>query len=209
MAMPKGKAWPRGLLIAVAAAASVALAACSSEGENGGVGSLEIRLSDLSATPAGLSSLVSESQRYVTGVEAITVTFSRVDVHRSANAGNNDAGWIEVLDASLPEEQRTFDLLLVAGGNFDALGLTDLPAGHYQQVRVIIKDAMVTILGETWPLAVSSGAQTGLKLNRNFTIFDGQETRLTLDFDAEQSVKEESPGSGIYSLDPVIGIVQS
>ena len=207
--MRKGKTWLTGLLIAVAAAASVALAACSSEDENGGVGSLEIRLADLSATAAGLNAQVSETQRYVTGVEAITVTFSRVDVHRSANAGNSDAGWIEVLDSSRPLVERTFDLLLVAGGNFDVLGLTGLPAGHYQQVRVIIDEATVTILGVPSPLAISSGAQTGLKLNRNFTVFDGQETRLTLDFDAEQSVKEESPDSGIYSLDPVIGIVQS
>lgn len=207
--MRKGKTWLTGLLIAVAAAASVALAACSSEDENGGVGSLEIRLSALSATAAGLNALVSETQRYVTGVEAITVTFSRVDVHRSANAGNNDAGWIEVLDSSLPLVERTFDLLVVADGNFDVLGLTDLPAGHYQQVRVIIDEATVTISGKTSPLAVSSGAQTGLKLNRNFTVFDGQETRLTLDFDAEQSVKEEPADSGFYSLDPVIGIVQS
>ncbi len=195
------------LLIAVMVGASVALAACSSDDE--GTGSLEVRLSDMSTVAPGLSALAAASELHVTGVEAITVTFSRVEVHSSANAGDNDAGWLEVLDSSISVAERTFDLLLVASGNFEVLGLTTLAAGRYQQVRIVIEDATITINGETSPLSISSGAQTGLKLNHNFTIVDGQETNLTLDFDAEQSVKEQPAGSGNFSMKPVIGVVQS
>lgn len=179
------------------------LSACGGDGQ----GTLEMRLADISATTA-LSAPEAGVATLVSGVEAITVIFDRVMVHRSAAAGENDAGWIEVLDDSLPVADRTFDLLTVAAGNFDVLGVTTLAAGQYQQIRVIIEDASITISGATSPLTVSSGAQTGLKLNHNFTVVEDQETTLTLDFDAEQSVKEEPAGSGMYRIDPVIGIVQ-
>ncbi len=181
------------------------LSACG--GDETGEGTLEMRLADISATTA-LSAPEAGVATLVSGVEAITVIFDRVMVHRSAAAGENDAGWIEVLDDSLPDADRTFDLLTVAAGNFDVLGVTTLAAGKYQQIRVIIEDASITISGATSPLTVSSGAQTGLKLNHNFTVVEDQETTLTLDFDAEQSVKEEPASSGMYRIDPVIGIVQ-
>jgi len=179
------------------------LFACGGDGQ----GTLEMRLADISATTA-LSAPEPGVATLGSGVEAITVIFDRVMVHRSAAAGENDAGWIEVLDDSLPDADRTFDLLTVAAGNFDVLGVTTLAAGKYQQIRVIIEDASITISGATSPLTVSSGAQTGLKLNHNFTVVEDQETTLTLDFDAEQSVKEEPASSGMYRIDPVIGIVQ-
>ncbi len=197
----------KGLLIAVMVGASMVLAACGSDDE--GTGSLEVRLSDMSTVAPGLSALAAASELHVTGVEAITVTFSRVEVHSSANAGDNDAGWLEVLDSSNSVAERTFDLLLVASGNFEVLGLTTLAAGTYQQIRIVIEKATITINGVNSPLSISSGAQTGLKLNHNFTIVDGQETNLTLDFDAEQSVKEQPAGSGNFSMKPVIGVVQS
>jgi len=196
----------KGLLITVMVGASMVLAACGSDDE--GTGSLEVRLSDMSTVAPGLSALAAASELHVTGVEAITVTFSRVEVHSSANAGNNDAGWHEVLDRSISEVERTFDLLLVASGNFEVLGLTTLAAGTYQQVRIVIEDATITMNNVQLPLAISSGSQSGLKLNHTFTVVDGQPTILTLDFDAEQSLKEEPSGSGNFSLKPVIGVVQ-
>ena len=205
-------AYLKGLLIAVTVGASFGLPACSDEDASTGsqaVGSLEMRLADLSTTTPGLGALASGSELHVAGVEAITVIFSGVEVHRSANAGNNDAGWVEVLDRSLPVAQRSFDLLEVANGNFEVLGLTTLAAGTYQQVRIVIEDATITINNVPLPLSISSGAQTGLKLNHTFTVVDGQPTILTLDFDAEQSVKEQRNGSGNFSLKPVIGVIQS
>ena len=198
----------KGLLIAVMVGASVALAACSSDDEAVGTGTLAVRLTDLSTTAPGLSTLLG-GELHVTGVEAITLIFSRVEVHVSASAGDNDAGWFEVMDSNVPVAERTFDLLEVADGNFEVLGLTTLAAGNYQQVRIVIEDATITINAETSPLSISSGAQTGLKLNHNFSVVDGQETILTLDFDAEQSVNEQPSGSGNYSIDPVISILQS
>ena len=209
-------AYLKGLLIAVMIGASFGLPACSDEeagtgsrAGNAGMGSLEVRLADISTTTPGLSALAAGSELLVAGVEAITVIFSGVEVHRSANAGNNDAGWVEVLDSSLSVAQRSFNLLEVASGNFEVLGLTTLAAGTYQQVRIVIEAATITINNVSSPLSISSGSQTGLKLNHTFTVVDGQPTILTLDFDAEQSLKEEPPGSGNFSLIPVIGVVQS
>ena len=204
-------AYLKGLLIAVTVGASFGLPACSDEEAGTGsqaLGSLEVRLADISTTTPGLSALAAGSELHVAGVEAITVIFSRVEVHSSANAGNNDAGWVEVLDSSLSVAQRSFNLLEVASGNFEVLGLTTLAAGTYQQVRIVIEDATITINNVQLPLAISSGSQSGLKLNHTFTVVDGQPTILTLDFDAELSLKEEPSGSGNFSLKPVIGVVQ-
>ena len=204
-------AYLKGLLIAVTVGASFGLPACSDEEAGTGsqaLGSLEVRLADISTTTPGLSALAAGSELQVAGVEAITVIFSRVEVHSSANAGNNDAGWVEVLDSSLSVAQRSFNLLEVASGNFEVLGLTTLAAGTYQQVRIVIEDATITINNVQLPLAISSGSQSGLKLNHTFIVVDGLPTILTLDFDAELSLKEEPSGSGNFSLKPVIGVVQ-
>ena len=55
---------------------------------------------------------------------------------------------------------------------------------------------------------VPSGDQTGLKLNRGFTILDGKVATFTIDFDVRKSVVEPQKLPGAYKLKPTLRIVE-
>src|SRR5688500_6337776 len=64
------------------------------------------------------------------GYETVYVTVQKVRVHKSASAGDNEAGWSEVV---LNPAQRV-DLLSLTNGVLADLGQTALPAGRYTQM---------------------------------------------------------------------------
>ncbi len=80
--------------------------------------------------------------------------------------------------------------------------------GKYTQLRVFLKaQAIIIVNGEEHDLDIPSVEQTGIKLIHPFEIIPGQITKLTLDFDAQQSIIKT--GNGDYKLKPVIGIISS
>ncbi len=164
-----------------------------------GTGRLQVLLTD---APAAYEDL-----------QAMEITVGEVRVHRGTDAGGDadadSAAWIPVLDSTLPDSARTFDLLELVGGVTALLGDVELPAGHYTQLRLVIEAASITIGGRTLPLTVPSGAQSGLKLTGGFDVDPGVLTSLTLDFDAERSLVEMPPGSGDYKLKPTIRMMQT
>jgi hypothetical protein len=182
----------RPLVLLAAAAVAVMLASCSDDDDGGpAVGTLRVTMVDAPTDAAE--------------IEAIAVTFSKIEVHSSGEG--DSSGWHEIVGAGLTEEQRTFDLLQLVNGNSAVIAQTSLGAGGYTQIRILVEKAMITVDGIMSNLTISSGSQTGIKLNHPFTIEAGQTTSLTLDFDAEQSVNETPPGSGIFRMSPVIRIV--
>ena len=175
---------------------SLVLAGCG--GNTPGEGELAVNLTKSNTT----SALVQPDNTAITGeISSVFITFNNVAIHKSS--ANDDGNWLAVLDNSQPESDRTFDLIALAQGNFELIGITDLEAGDYQQIRVGIEQASFTLNGTTHPLTIPSGVTSGLKFNRGFTIEDGETTTLTLDFDANSSIKESSNG---YKLDPVIAV---
>ncbi len=141
----------------------------------------------------------------------INVTISGVRVHMSADAGTEDAGWH---DLTLPEPLK-IDLLSLQGGIMQTLGQLPLEAGHYQQVRLLLvpnsetsplNDSVVpasgTYAGTEMPLDTSPEDVNGIKIVHQFTVNEGMEADLVLDFDGNKSVIAE--GNGTYSLQPVI-----
>ena len=162
--------------------------------------------SDSSAGSGTLQMNMVDAPSPIVGLEAIDVVFDSVRVHKSGQANPEDKGWITVLDNTLPEAERTFDLFDLVNGNFAVLGLADLSAGKYTQIRVIVESAAITIAGNTDPLTIPSGMQTGIKIVSPFTVVDGEVLELLLDFDAAQSVSSTRLG---YTLDPVIRVVQA
>jgi hypothetical protein len=146
-------------------------------------------------------------------LEALHVVFNEVKVHASSDAKgeieDEEASWITVMSDTLPEAARTFDLLELVGGVRALLGDVELEAGHYTQLRIIIEEATVTVAGETHPLKIPSGAQSGLKLTGGWDVDPNVVTSLTLDFDAEKSLKETPPGSGNFMFKPTIRMVQT
>jgi len=148
----------------------------------------------------------------------VYVTVDKVLVHQSTDAnggegieGLEEAGWREVaisesfIDTPINLLEISDITVLLAEG--------PLPAGHYQQIRLVLKENTDTELcnyvvleGEVdqIPLETPSAQQSGLKLINQFSILDGATTELIIDFDAEKSVVETENGN--FILKPVLNM---
>lgn len=158
--------------------------------------------------------------------EAVYVTIDRVEVHLGGNEANPN-NWRTITPPE-PEVngfvKKTYNLLELTNGVLEELGMTELPAGLYTQMRLIIgtdpdegfnifddphEYANYIILKGTMdqtPLKVPSGTQTGIKLVKNFWVGKNQLTELILDFDAAKSVIRAG-NSGQYLLKPTIRVL--
>ena len=97
------------------------------------------------------------------------------------------------------------------------LGQVTLPAGQYQQIRLVLSrnlggmammanSVMPTGIGMTeMPLDTPSGSQSGIKLTHGFTVEPNKLTDVLLDFDACRSIVLR--GNGTYGLKPVISVM--
>jgi hypothetical protein len=133
------------------------------------------------------------------GYDAVNIVVTEVSVHSSD--ADSTSGWI-VLNSTT----RTFDLLTLRNGASQILGESPLNPGHYTQIRLKLAESCTVIVdGQTHPLEVPSGAQSGLKLNHPFDIAPNALYELTLDFDAMRSI--HVTGNGSYKLSPVIRVV--
>ncbi len=152
-------------------------------------------------------------------VQAVYVTIKEVWVHMGGNE-KKDGSW-EVVAS--PEE--TYNLLDLVNGVREELGISDLPAGHYTQMRLIIGDKPdngFNFMGEKHPYAnyiidsadtyhelkVPSGLQTGIKIVNGFDINAHETTELILDFDASRSIVM-ADDSGQWLLKPTIKVLET
>ncbi len=109
-----------------------------------------------------------------------------------------DAGWMTITD-----QPQKFDLLTLQNDVTAALGGATLDAGSYGQLRLVVDSASVVVAGVESPLTIASGAQTGIKINLDSAFEDNMTYAVTLDFDADKSVK--SVGKG-FLMTPVIQV---
>ncbi len=177
------------------------LAACGGGGSSGAQqGTLKLAMTDAPAC----------------GYDHVYVTVTKIRVHQSADAGTNDAGWSELAIAP-----RRIDLLGLTNGVLQELGSLPLPAGSYQQIRLVLADnpsnptpshplanALVPS-GSTSEIALTtpSGQQSGFKLKANFDVTGGQVADMVLDFDACKSIVKAG-NSGNYNLKPVVAVIR-
>ena len=163
----------RAAIPAVAISMALGLGAC---GGGGGGGSDTGRLS-LGVTDAPVDE-----------ASSVVVQFSGVAFKR--------AGAAPELVQNLTPSPRQLDLLQYQGGRAALLldGVT-LPAGDYQWIRLIVdnepdvRDSYIVLTGgEECELRVPSGAESGLKLNRGFTLPADGSVALTIDFDLRKSI---------------------
>jgi hypothetical protein len=156
----------------------------------------------------------------------IYVTVTDVLIHTSANASANDSGWID-LTPDLQKNPVQVDLLGVSNQCFLAmLGSAGIPAGSYQQMRIILAPnasgvnnnkcdtsanclMLASDLSNTpIPLQLSSQSQTGIKIpsgqiaGGKFVVAGGDNKDLNIDFDACASVVTQ--GNGQFRLKPVL-----
>lgn len=126
---------------------------------------------------------------------AVVVAFTAVEIHGA------ESKLIE-FDAA-----KTINLLDYQGEErVLLLDEESLAAGEYQWLRLSVDetDSYIEVDGMRYPLVIPSGAQSGLKLNRGFTIGAGSSNDFTIDFDLRKSVHQE--GTGDYKLRPTVRI---
>jgi len=109
-------------------------------------------------------------------------------------------GW-EVVSTT----QQTFDLMQLQNGTFTSLASASVPAGHYTQIRLrVAPGSTVVVNGQSHPLVIPSGFQSGIKLVSGFDVPAGGIAQLTLDFDGAKSIVVA--GDGTYHLKPTIRV---
>lgn len=182
----------RSLLSAVVLAG---LAACGGGGGSAaGSGHLRLALTDAPSC----------------GYDAVYVTVEKVRLHQSSSAREQDGGWSELTLAS-PQRVNLLDL---NNGVLQELGQTPLPAGSYQQLRLVLVDNQTTPLaqaviptgGAEVELKTPSAQQSGLKLKVKIDVAADQTADFVIDFDACKSVVKAGK-SGQYLLKPVLQVI--
>jgi hypothetical protein len=151
----------------------------------------------------------------------VFVTIDEVQVKKQG-ANEGESGWITAL---VPSPQKTFDLLELQNGVIADLGIAELEAGKYNQMRLILGTEpddpevhnyanYLVIEGEAGQppreveLKVPSGLQTGIKIVHGFTIVADGATEITLDFDANKSIVEAGESEN-WLLKPTIKVLET
>ena len=146
--------------------------------------------------------------------DAVVVQFTGVELKPTGGAAFSR-------DFPVP---KTIDLLTLQGTT-RALLLDgeSVPAGEYEWMRLkvnadpAVRDSFVTIGGQECEMRIPSGAETGLKLVRGFTVGVGTVTDFTIDFDLRKSVVQP-PGQRadagtcdgqVYLLKPALRLVDN
>ena len=133
-----------------------------------------------------LQLLVTDKPYPVDLITSAEVSVSEVRVHDADAAdtqNDGDTGWTTIYDGD-----KTFDLIDLQNGRTDLLADANLPAGNYDQMRLIVTGGRVVLTDDSeFDLTVPSGEQTGIKLHFDFTVAEGDSTVLLLDVDLSRA----------------------
>lgn len=182
-------------LAATALAISGLLVACGGGTDTARTGTMRLSLTDAPAC----------------GFDSAFVTVEKVRVHQSSSAADGDTGWSEI---ALATPQRV-DLLTLTNGSLLPLGQTELPAGRYTQMRLVLAEntpadplanAITPTGGQPTALTTPSGPQSGLKMNVDLEVPAGQVADFAIDFDACKSFVKAG-NSGKYLIKPVLSVI--
>lgn len=115
------------------------------------------------------------------------------------------------------DQPRTIDLLALQGGaSATLLESVELVAGRYEWMRLMVQaqrgtlDSYVTLADDSQrSLFVPSGAETGLKLVRGFTVPANGSASFTIDFDLRKSLVDPGNPAGDIFLKPALRVVDN
>lgn len=194
------------------------LSACS--GGSGG------QTTGANATPSSGKLSLGLTDAAATDYQAVYITIKEVLVSKSAGDETDEQSWLTVA-----EPNATFNLLELVNGIIQNLGLADLEAGRYEQIRLVlgdVPDGSVNIKDEIHPFAnylvygelggdekddyqyieltIPSGFQSGFKIVGGFTIEENQTTDLVLDFNVIKSIVQAGK-SGKWLLKPTVKVL--
>jgi len=152
--------------------AAVGLVAACSNTERAGTGVLVVRLSDAPGEQ----------------IQSATVWISRVYL-----IGSHDSTGDRIV---VSDTAAMYDLMTLQGGVTAALGTVTLPVGDYDQMRLVVDSAQVTLKAPstfsdgstTKSMKTPSGQQSGIKVNFDAPVhvIEGQ-TVLVVDFDVSRN----------------------
>lgn len=150
------------------------LAGGASETGNSGVGVLQVETFD--APPSR-------------EVEHVYLTFSMIEAHRE------DSGWIVVAN-----DTTSIDFVALVNGRTALVVDTSLPAGEYDELRISLLDSnWIVVAGDSYPLRVPGGLNSGVRIHALFSIADEESTLLYVDFDIAASISQHD---GEYRMVP-------
>lgn len=114
-----------------------------------------------------------------------------------------NSGWEVIYNGDM-----TVNLLDYQNGKTLELGETELEAGRYEEIRLVLGDNNSIVLDDdtSVDLKTPSAQSSGYKLKFDATIEEGEQYDLVIDFDASQSIVVR--GNGSFSLKPVLRTVE-
>jgi Domain of unknown function (DUF4382) len=184
---------PRRLLLLTCTATAATLVACGGGGSSAAMGTLQLAMTDSPGC----------------GYDHVYVTVNKIRVNKSATATDSDSGWQEITVAA----PQKIDLLGLTNGVLQELGSLPMPAGRYEQVRLVLSSASLAnslvLSGTPTEIALNtpSGQQSGYKLQAHFDVTGNQVADMVLDFDACKSIVRAG-NSGNYNLKPVVAVTE-
>ena len=124
-----------------------------------------------------------------------------VDIREvSIKMDDDSSSWI-----SLPTTAGIYNLLDYQNGVDTLIAQTVVTGSTVKEIRLVLgTENSIIVGGQSYPLTIPSGSESGLKIKMNKSLKEGVDY-LSLDFDAALSVSEELSG---YKLRPVIKILQ-
>lgn len=158
----------------------------------------------------------------VDNAEEVWIQFRGVEIHGSGASYNyyfcKDPVTSETITASnscVEYAPKKLNLLALTNGISEVL-LNDqaLPTGSYQWVRLMVdaepnqRDSYIVVSGAEHELEISSGDESGLKLNRGFDVTANGTVDFTIDFDLRKSVNLAKNDS-TYKLRPTLRLVDN
>jgi hypothetical protein len=202
----KGSRLWLGIAVLLFIPALALFSGCGSSSSDGGGGTGTVSLGLTDAT--------------IDEVKAIYVTIKEVSVHKEGGSG-----WDVIA-----EPNQTYNLLELVNGVRETLGIAELEAGHYTQLRMKVgeePDDGINFLGirhssygdeygnyvidnsdVCHELKIPSGYQSGVKVVCGFDINADQTTELILDFDASRSIVEAGTSENLL-LKPTIKVLET
>jgi Domain of unknown function (DUF4382) len=133
--------------------------------------------------------------------ESVNIDVIGAEVHVNKDTGKTES-WLPI-----SIKPGVYDILKLSNGVDTLLGSVKLPLADIKEIRLKLgTNNTVKTNGQTFVLTIPSGGDSGLKLKFEKKIVAGISYKVTLDFDAAKSIKEESKGSN-FKLRPVLRLI--
>ena len=127
-----------------------------------------------------------------TALEEVNVDLQQVNI----KFANDSSSWIP-----MQTKAGVYNLLGLQNGLDTLTAEGTYPHGRVQEIRLVLGSRnSVKEGGETFPLTIPSGSESGLKIKVNKSLSASLDS-LLIDFDAALSIKQEADG---YKLRPVV-----